>query len=130
MSAKKRSNPYLRAIVISVILFVFLFIIGLSAKSFVSSPIEASDGDSPVFGSVIFNEMLLSNDNFYPDGNGGFYDYIEFRNMTSSPIDISGWYVVENSNSSPWYFGYPSDLRTPQRESHGCNSHPSMCCSR
>ena len=71
MSAKKRSNPYLRAIVISVMLFVFLFIIGLSAKSFVSSPIEASDGDSPVFGSVIFNEMLLSNDNFYPDGNGG-----------------------------------------------------------
>lgn len=104
MSAKKKKTPYFSAAVLSVSLLVLLFIVGLSAQHAISSPPETNDGAGAVFGTVVFNEMLLSNDNFYPDGNGGFYDYVELRNATHYPIDLSGWYVVEDSNSTPWYF--------------------------
>lgn len=104
MNAKKRANSYFSAAVLSVALLLVLLIVGICAKNMIESPPENHDGPSSVFGSVVFNEMLLSNDNFYPDGNGGFYDYAEFRNTTALPIDLSGWYIVEDSNSTPWYF--------------------------
>lgn len=104
MGVKKKSGAYVIAVAIAVVSFLILIIAGISAQNSLRPSEQPKDGSGIVFGSVVFNEMLLSNDNFYPDGNGEFFDYVEFRNTTASPIDLTGWYISEDSNQTPWYF--------------------------
>ncbi len=105
----KANVQYIVAAVIGAAALIVLTVFGISVSS--RSPSASGTGDDRiqivsegVFGDVVFNELLLSNDNFYPDGHGQFYDYAEIRNMTSKTVDISGWYIAEDKNTDLWYF--------------------------
>lgn len=48
--------------------------------------------DSPAIGSVIVNEVLASPEPGSPTG-----DFIEVRNTTDAPFDVSGWYLSDSA---------------------------------
>ena len=103
MKTGKNDLSYVVAAAAGLTALFLLVVFGLTIRP--SSPSQTalngekmqivSDGS---FGDIVFNEMLLSNDKFYPDGSGNFYDYAEIRNMTDRTVDISDWYITEDKN--------------------------------
>lgn len=45
---------------------------------------------------VVINEFMAKNDNAQADQDGEFDDWIELYNTTTSPVDLSGWYLSDN----------------------------------
>ena len=109
MKTGKNDLSYVVAAAAGLTALFLLVVFGLTIRP--SSPSQTalngekmqivSDGS---FGDIVFNEMLLSNDKFYPDGSGNFYDYAEIRNMTDRTVDISDWYITEDKNPDKWFF--------------------------
>jgi len=97
---KKQSN--INAFIFSAVLLVITAVIGIVLKSTVISG-EKENGHI-VYGSVVFNEMMLSNTNTYADSEGNFFDYAELFNSTAHDISLNGWYIIEGSSGKPWYF--------------------------
>src|SRR6186713_2763834 len=57
------------------------------------------------FSQVVINEYSCSNRNILADQNGDYEDYIELFNTTSSPIDLSGYYLSDDyTNLTKWTF--------------------------
>ena len=50
--------------------------------------------DSPAVGAVIVNEVLSTPEAGSPTG-----DFIEIRNTTDAPIDVSGWYLSDSATN-------------------------------
>ena len=48
-------------------------------------------------GPVEISEVMCDNATFFPDENGKHPDYIEIHNTGSSPVNLSGWYLSDNS---------------------------------
>ena len=55
--------------------------------------------------SVVINEFLASNTSTLADPQGEFDDWIELRNLTGSPVNLTGLYLTdEPSNPRKWPF--------------------------
>lgn len=66
---------------------VFYYLVGIT---FSSSP-------------VVINEVMPANTSYMADGNGEYDDWIELYNNSSSPVDISGYYLTDNiTNLTKW----------------------------
>jgi hypothetical protein len=54
---------------------------------------------------VVINEFLASNTAAHPDPQGEFDDWIELRNLTPDPVDLSGRYLTDDpANPRKWPF--------------------------
>ena len=108
MKIGRSDLSYIVAAAVGVAALTVLFIFGSLIHPRSSSNGSGDDRIQIVsegaFGDVVFNELLLSNDNFYPDGKGNFYDYAEIRNMTEKTVDLSDWYITEDGNTEQWRF--------------------------
>ncbi|HOC34872.1 MAG TPA: lamin tail domain-containing protein, partial [Ruminococcus flavefaciens] len=56
-------------------------------------------------GSVTINEVCTKNTT-YAAPDGGFYDWVELYNNSSSAVDISGW-GLSDKDSNPYRFTFP-----------------------
>jgi hypothetical protein len=57
----------------------------------------------PVIKSVVINELMAVNSTIVADQNGEFDDWFELYNITTSDIDISGYYLSDNdTKTSKW----------------------------
>ena len=58
-------------------------------------------GDSP----VVVNEIVASNRSVLEDENGEYHDYIELYNRSDETVDLTGWYLSDDtSRSRKWRF--------------------------
>jgi len=55
----------------------------------------AAPGSEAQATTVVINELQPSNDTTIADGDGDFEDWIELRNTTAAPIDVSGWQISD-----------------------------------
>lgn len=53
--------------------------------------------------TVAINEVMASNSMTIQDPEGDYEDWIELFNMTSSPVDLSGYYLTDNPANLPKY---------------------------
>jgi spore coat protein CotH len=68
----------------------------------------ASAGSSP----VVINELMASNLSTMADPQGEFDDWIELRNLTDTPVDLTGRYLTDDpTNPRKWEF--PSGTAIP-----------------
>ncbi len=47
---------------------------------------------------VIIHEFMAANTRTIADPQGQFDDWIELRNLTARPVDLTGWYLTDNPN--------------------------------
>lgn len=62
-------------------------------------------------GSITINEVCTKNTT-YPAPDGGFYDWVEIFNSSSSAVDISGW-GLSDKDSNPYRFTFPQGTSVP-----------------
>ncbi len=56
-------------------------------------------------GDLVINELVADNETIQADPDGEFDDWIELYNNSNQSIDISGWYLTDNSNNlAKWQF--------------------------
>ena len=53
-------------------------------------------------GDVILSELMASNDSVLADGYGEYPDWIELRNLSPEPVDLTGWKLVDSD--AEWVF--------------------------
>ena len=61
----------------------------------------------PVVGQaeVVISEFMARNDETLADGNGEFSDWIELLNTGSNTVDLTGWYLSDDTNDlTKWVF--------------------------
>lgn len=68
----------------------------------------ASAPDTP----VVLNEFMAANTRTLRDPQGDYDDWIELRNLTSAPVDLSGWYLTDNPNN-PRKWAFPPGTIIP-----------------
>ncbi len=61
------------------------------------SDLSGNQSGSVNVSGVSFNEVMLKNDGAVPDAAGNFYDWIELYNASSTPADISGMGLSDDS---------------------------------
>ena len=67
--------------------------------------LTANVGDSIPNSGVRINEFMASNSNTIDDGDGNSSDWIELFNAGPGSVDLSGWYLTDNSgNLTAWEF--------------------------
>lgn len=64
---------------------------------------DRAKGAADISGRVVLSEILASN-RTYPDENGRLLDFIELRNLTGDPIDISGYKLSDDGVSIGYTF--------------------------
>jgi hypothetical protein len=47
----------------------------------------------------VLNEILASNDSFFPDEDGDFSDFIEIYNQGDATAHLDGWYLTDSANA-------------------------------
>jgi len=52
--------------------------------------------EEPIIGELVINELMPVNSTIIADQNGEYDDWIELFNLSSSSIDISGYYISDN----------------------------------
>ena len=52
-------------------------------------------------GDVIISEFLASNEAVFADGYGEYRDWIELRNASPEPVDLTGWKLVDSDAQWP-----------------------------
>lgn len=63
------------------------------------NPVQSTDS------SVVFNEIMARNSATVTDSSGVYEDWIEFYNRSSSPVDMSGYFLTDDSlNIRKWEF--------------------------
>lgn len=76
---------------------LFIIIINLSCK-------KTYDTDGK---SIVINEVMPVNSTVVADQNGQYDDWIELFNLTSTKIDITGYYLSDSKNN-PKKWKFPS----------------------
>jgi len=61
-------------------------------------------GESP----VVINEFMASNTDTIRDPQGDRDDWIELRNLSDAPVDLSGWFLSDNPEN-PRKWAFPSE---------------------
>lgn len=51
--------------------------------------------DSP----VVISEIMSTNTSTYADENGHYYDYLELYNRSGAAVDLTGWYLSDDSRN-------------------------------
>jgi len=75
-----------------------------------------TEGAPPV--TLVINEFMADNGNFFFDNYGDDDDWIEIYNYGSYPIDIGGMYITDNANDAdPWQIpeDAPDETTIPAR---------------
>jgi hypothetical protein len=63
---------------------------------------------------ILFNEIMASNTTTVADPDGEFDDWIELRNRSENPVDLSGFYLSDNPrNPRKWEF--PNGTAIPEK---------------
>lgn len=101
-------------------LCVALFICAL-VVSFLFSRDDTGDFQGNVSGHIILSEVLSSNKT-YPDADGLYLDFIEVRNISPNPTDISGYMLSDALDSIGYTF--------PQGSVLPGNSYTVIWCSK
>ena len=87
-----------KALVVCVILFVAALV--LSAVVSDDKTVQAEDvAVSP----VVISEVLADNGR-YPAPNGAYLDFVEVRNISENPVDISGYMLSDAEDSIDYTF--------------------------
>ena len=69
-------------------------------------PLDSADGSS-----VIINEVLAANTRTFADPQGEFDDYIELRNTSDAPVNLSGLYLTDSkSRLRKWRFPVGTEI--------------------
>lgn len=77
------------------LILLLLFIISLNSS--------CEKEKDPVIRSIVINELMAVNTTIVSDQNGEYDDWFELYNLTSSDIDISGYFLSDNdSKTSKW----------------------------
>jgi hypothetical protein len=66
----------------------------------------------PIFGQVVINEYSAANLTGYIDNYGKTEDWIELHNTSNSSVDLSGYYLSDNTNN-PTKWTIPSGISIP-----------------
>ena len=66
--------------------------------SFILSRDDVGDFHGDGSGHIVLSEILTSN-RTYPTADGKYLDYIEVRNLTATPTDISGYMLSDALDS-------------------------------
>ena len=54
---------------------------------------------------VVINEIMADNASTIADAEGEYEDWIELRNLTDAPVDLSGWHLSDEANNpNKWAF--------------------------
>jgi hypothetical protein len=54
---------------------------------------------------VVISEFMAANDETLADGDGNYSDWIELHNMGDSTVDLTGWYLSDDTNDlTQWEF--------------------------
>ncbi len=95
---------YAVAMVVSLVLI--LAVVLFAQMTNINTPVEGgvSDDGTVLYGGIVFNELMLSNDGAYPDKNGQFYDYCELYNNTDIAIDLEGFEIYNEKSQLSWVF--------------------------
>ncbi len=108
---KKRSGSKIQYIIAMVITLVLILAVVLFVGSTnYNTPVKdgvTNDG-TILYGGIVFNELMLSNDGAYPDAKGQFYDYCELYNTTDTTVDLEGFELYNEKSQLSWVF--PSGL--------------------
>ncbi|TDB68088.1 CotH kinase family protein [Arundinibacter roseus] len=59
--------------------------------------------------TIVINELMASNSRTIADAAGDYSDWIELRNTTGNTINLSGYYITDNSNQ-PTKFQLPAGV--------------------
>lgn len=88
------------ALIIAVVCFALVY------QNNILMPVSAGTDSSQYvrYGIVVFNELMLSNGDIYPDKDGNFYDYCELHNTLSSAVDLSGFEIYDKKTQKSWKF--------------------------
>ncbi len=62
--------------------------------------------------TVVINEIMASNATTAQDPQGHYDDWIELFNLTSQPVDLSGYYLTDKANN-PTKFRIPDGVSIP-----------------
>jgi hypothetical protein len=55
--------------------------------------------------SILISEFMAKNDSTLVDGDGNYSDWIELYNMSSNTVDLTGWYLSDDTNElNQWTF--------------------------
>ena len=59
----------------------------------------------PCHGEVVISEFMAKNDETLIDGDGNYSDWIELYNMGTNSVDLTGWYLSDDTNDlARWAF--------------------------
>ena len=108
---KKRSGSKIQYIIAMVLTLVLILAVVLFAgKTNIDTPAgdSLSDDGTVLYGGIVFNELMLSNDGAYPDAKGQFYDYCELYNTTDSAINLENFEIYNEKSQLSWVF--PSNM--------------------
>jgi hypothetical protein len=63
-------------------------------------------------GPIIINELMSTNNRYLIQGDGEYYDWVELKNISSSPVDLSE-FALSNDGSEPYMFVLPKKTLNP-----------------
>ena len=86
----------------ALLLCLTLFVTALMLSFFLSRD-DVGDFHGDGTGHIVLSEILPSN-RTYPNGAGQYLDYIEVRNLTATPTDISGYMLSDALDSIGYTF--------------------------
>lgn len=104
---KKKSNSkfqYIIAMIFTLLLIIAVVIFTLSAKNVFSAVDNNPENGTVFYGSIVFNELMLSNDGAFPDSKGEFYDYCELYNTTDYVVNLEGFEIYNEKTQLFWTF--------------------------
>ena len=65
-----------------------------------------------IWGSLAINEAMPSNDKYLIQSDGEFYDWVELKNVSDAPIDLSD-YAISDDRDDPLLFPLPEQILQP-----------------
>lgn len=86
------------AFIACIVIFVVALVLSLA---FSQDPVNGFQGSGG--GHIVISEVLASN-RTYPAPNGQYLDYIEVRNLSATPTDISGYMLSDAEDSIGYTF--------------------------
>ncbi len=110
---KKRSGSKIQYVIAMVLTLVLILAVVLFA-GMTNYDTPAGDGVSDdgtiLYGGIVFNELMLSNDGAYPDSKGQFCDYCELYNTTDTAVDLEGFEIYNEKSQLSWVFPAGSEI--------------------
>ena len=82
-----------------------LFVFPLFSQQLFAQRSAAGRADPEAAGDIVINELMGSNISTLADQDGAFSDWLELYNSGAQSIDLTGWYLTDDSlNLGKWQF--------------------------